>query len=288
MKKLLNTLLVFTFTAPLGLAFAEPYVSASLGWGFDQKLKSITGDENLNYPGPVQNGPLLYSDAKYSNIKLKDALQAGIKAGYFFEFASNLGVEVEASYFQPNMRGQDVSISATNYAGGIGDIVASGIQGSAGCPLVPVAAICGTSPRNANSITERQLPARVKALQINLNAIYRYQELKDFIPYIGGGPSINIIRITGTGESGNFIDPVDPYGSQIVSAADAPRVHDTSVNVGLNFKVGAEYKLDQDWGIGAEYHYNWIPVDVSKFRSANNLSADLEMQSVNFVLTRHF
>ena len=55
----------------------------------------------------------------------------------------------------------------------------------------------------------RLLPAKVKLLQFNLNALYRYQGFKEFTPYIGGGPSINIIRITGTGESGHFVDPPD-------------------------------------------------------------------------------
>lgn len=287
MKKLLNTIITLTLINPLNWAHAEPYVSASLGWGFDQKLKSISGDENLNYPDPIQNGPLLFSNAKYSNINLKDALQGGVKAGYFFEFASNLGVELEANYFQPNMKAQNVTISGKNSFIGIGDLVASDIQSQPGCPGLG-AATCDITARSPNAITERQLSAKVKLLQFNLNALYRYQELENFTPYIGGGPSINIIRITGTGESGHFVDPVDLAGYEVVTATEAPRVHDTSVNVGLNFKVGAEYKLDQDWGVGAEYHYNWIPIDISKFRSANNLNADLEMQSVNFVLTRHF
>jgi len=40
--------------------------------------------------------------------------------------------------------------------------------------------------------------------------------------------------------------------------------------------------------LGAEYHYNWVPIDISHFRSANNLSADMTMQSLSVVLTRHF
>jgi opacity protein-like surface antigen len=104
------------------------------------------------------------------------------------------------------------------------------------------------------------------------------------IPYIGGGPSLNVIKISGTGESGHFVDPV--CGDACVS--NAGNIHDTSVNIGANFKIGAEYKIDKAWGLGAEYHYNWVPIDISHFRSANNLNADLEMQSVNLVLTRHF
>ena len=266
MKKLLNSLFILPLITVSGLVNAEPYVSASLGWGFDQKLKSITGDENLNYPGPINRlDGSFFPNTKYSNIKLKDVLQGGVKAGYFFEFASNLGVELEANYFQPNMKAQNVTITGNNYIPGvgfvgIGEAVAADIGTQPQCPDVLPHATCYVSPRNSNAITEHQLSAKVKVLQFNLNALYRYQELENLTPYIGGGPSINIIRITGTGESGHFIDPVDVTGYEVVPAASAPRVHDTSVNLGLNFKVGAEYKLDQDWGLGAEYHYNWIQI----------------------------
>lgn len=221
-------------------------------------------------------------------MNLKDALQGGLKIGYFSEFSTSLGIELEANYFQPNMKGQNVTIHARNGLVGIGDAVAADIQRQCAANHSSNASCIGAEASNANTIIENQLSAKVKVLQFNLNAMYRYQEFKDFTPYIGGGPSFNIIKITGTGESGHFVDPVDYFGDEVALASDTPRVHDTSVNVGANFKVGAEYKLNEEWGVGAEYHYNWIPIDISKFRSANNLNADLEMQSLNFVLTKHF
>lgn len=262
-----------TFISSLGMAHAEPYISASLGWAFNQKLSGIKGDENLNYPGPMLVGdPSLFLGTNYSDIKLKDVLQGGVKTGYYFESLPSLGVELEANYSQPNMKRQNVTISNP----GIGSAVAY-----------------PASNPNENSMTEDQMPAKVQLFQFNLNGLYRYQGFKDFTPYIGGGPSLNIIKITGTGYSGIFVDP--PFGDSATCFStanpDAPpctNVHDTSVNLGVNFKVGAEYHLDKDWGLGAEYHYNWSDVDVTHFRSANNLKADLEIQSVNFVLTRHF
>lgn len=141
--------------------------------------------------------------------------------------------------------------------------------------------IQGTS---SYSITEDQLPAKVRLLQFNLNALYRYNGITNFTPYIGAGPSLNIIRVTGTGYSGIFVDPaVGDTGCE-----GCGNVSDTSVNWGVNFKVGAEYKLNDDWGVAGEYHYNWSNVDISHFRSANNLKADLELQTLNLVLMRHF
>ena len=250
-------------------AFAEPYVAASLGWTFNQKLSGIKGDENVNYPDAPDNldpDTSLYTGTKYSDIKLKDVLQGGVKAGYYFESLPNFGIELEANYSQPNMKKQNVTLSNSNFSN---------------------TSLLGSSGYDQNYFTEDQLPAKVKLFQLNFNGLYRYQGLKEFVPYLGGGPSINIIRITGTGESGHIVDPnCDPITECQVSYG--PRVNTTSVNIGANFKIGAEYRFDKNWGMGAEYHYNWVPVDIKHFRSANNLSADLEMQSVSLVLTRHF
>ena len=279
-SKLLLSLLVFLI--PLGSVRAESYVSASMGWTFNAKLKNIKGDENLDYEAPINllDGSF-YPGTHYSNIKLKDVLQGGLKAGHYFESQPNLGLEIEANYAQPNMKRQNVRISnsATHDLSVIDpSLNAVGIGGYIG--LSP----SGPTISDNFSVVEDQLPAKVKLLQFNLNALYRYQGFKAFTPYIGGGPSINIIRITGTGESGHFVDPPDCTDC----VAYGPNVHDTSVNIGANFKLGAEYRLDQDWGLGAEYHYNWVPVDISQFRSANNLNADLTMQSLSVVLTKHF
>ncbi len=259
-------------------ARAENYVGLGLGWTVNAKLKGIEGDENLNYPGPIDttNGTY-YPSSSYSNISLKDVLQGGIKLGHYFEQYPSFGIELETNYSQPNMKQQNVTISNPN-ANPI-----SGLQ--IGDAIGAQTDHNNTSP---TSVTENQLSAKVKLLQFNLNALYRYREIPNFTPYIGAGPSLNIIRITGTGESGHFIDPTDTQGTQIVAAADAPSVSDTSVNWGINFKVGAEYKLNEEWGVAGEYHYNWSNVDISHFRSANNLKADLELQTFNVVLMRHF
>jgi len=268
MKKLKLLIAFIASLVPLTYPKAEPYISASLGWTFNSKLSGIKGNENLDYPDPIGTNPGLYfPGTSYSDIKLKDVLQGGIKAGYYFESMPNFGLEIEGNYSQPNMKRQNVTISNI----GIGSIVGA---------------------NGPDQFTEDQLPAKVQLFQINFNGLYRYEGFKDFTPYIGGGPSINIIKITGTGYSGILVDP--PLGDSGTGCLGSTlgtvcsRVNDTSVNVGANFKLGAEYHLDKDWGLGAEYHYNWVPVNISNFRSSSNLNADLNMQSLSFVLTRHF
>jgi len=283
MKNTKLLIILIALLIPFSLAIAEPYVGLSLGYTFDAKLSGIKGNENLNYPGAIDTtSDSYYPDSKYSDIKLKDVLQAGIKAGYYFDSAPSFGLELEANYSEPKMKQQNVTItndgskapSGTPLGQAInGDIIVNGSD--------PTSILLG----DGNSVTENQLPAKVKLLQFNFNAMYRYQGFKEFTPYIGAGPSINIIRITGTGESGHFVNPTDITSYEVTAG---PNISNTSVNIGANFKVGGEYHLDKDWGLGAEYHYNWSNVDISHFRSASNLNADLNMQSFSVVLTRHF
>jgi opacity protein-like surface antigen len=283
-----NRKLLFTLTAsliPFSIANAEPYVGLSLGYTFDAKLSGIKGNENLNYPDTIDTSSIsYYPDTKYSDIKLKDVLQGGIKAGYYFDSAPSFGLEVEANYSEPKMKQQNVTITNNGSKAPSGMPIGYAITGD----IISNVKDCGCErilTGDGNSVTENQLPAKVKLLQFNFNAMYRYRGFKEFTPYIGAGPSINIIRITGTGESGHFVNPTDITGYEVTAG---PNISDTSVNIGANFKVGGEYHLDKDWGLGAEYHYNWSKVDITNFRSASNLNADLNMQSLSVVLTRHF
>lgn len=254
-------------------ALAEDYVGLGLGSVIDAKLTGIKGNENINYPDPVVEGSY-FPGTRYSSLDLKTVLQGGVRLGHFFESNPNFGIELEGNYSQPNMKKQNVTITNA----GIGYAISSVSDG-----LLPVV--------NENSFIENQYPAKVQILQFNLNAMYRYQGFKEFIPYVGAGPSFNFVRITGTGLSGVFVDSstgeLVPSGT-CITGTPCSKVHDNSFNVGLNFKVGAEYKFDDAWGLGAEYRYNWVPVDISNFRSASNLNADLNMQTLSVVLTRHF
>jgi opacity protein-like surface antigen len=256
-------------------AGAEPYVGVSLGWTFSQKLSGVHGNENLNYPGPsggvydgnLLSGNLLFPGTTYSEIKLKDVLQGGLKAGYWFDSTPNFGIELEMNYSQPNIIRQNVTLNNPN-------LVGFTLDG-------------GNTFLTTPHFTEDQLPAKVKMLQFNLNGLYRYQGLQNLTPYIGGGPSLNIMRITGTGYSGIIVDPIQQDAS-CNQGIVCNSVSQTSVNVGINFKVGAEYKFDQDWGLAGEYHYNWIPIEVDNFRSVSNLKADYQSHTLSVVLLRHF
>lgn len=273
MKNFKLTIALIALFAPLSMVRAEPYISASMGYALNSKLSGIKGTENLNYPlnssDKGYDPTIIFPGTTYSDIKLKDVLQGGLKAGYYFESLPNLGFELEGNYSQPNVKRQNVNISNSN---GIGDVVSFGLTGASGNTSSP------------NQFTEDQLPAKVKLFQLNFNALYRYQGFKDFTPYIGGGPSLNYIKITGTGYSGIFVDPaIGDTGCE-----GCGNLHDTSLNFGANFKVGAEYHIDKQWGLGAEYHYNWSNVDIANFRSSHNLNADLNMETLNVILTRHF
>ena len=273
-KKIIALVGLLPFLLPVN-AIAENYAGLGMGWTFSQKLTSGHGNENLNYPDPsggtFTNGGSLYPDTHITDVNLKNVLQGGVKAGHYFDSVPSLGVELEVNYSQPNMFRQNVTLSNNSFKQVYDN------QNH-------------VYPFPNGNFTEDQQKAKVQILQFNANGLYRYQANEKITPYIGGGPSFNIIRISGTGYSGIIVDPfyqnascpVGPHGSL------CSNVNTTSMNVGLNFKVGAEYKFDDNWGLAAEYHYNWVPVTISSFRSMSDVKADLEMQSISAVVVRHF
>jgi len=267
-----KVLILFTLFALMrcGYAAAEPYVGVALGWQFDQKFSGLEGDESMNYPnaavGVYPNSPnpsaALYMNTKYSNMNLKNTLSAGIRGGYYFKSLPSLGVELEFSYSQPKILSQKVKLTHPGFNDNTNGL--------------------GLGQDNQS---EHQDHAKNQLFLLSLNCLYRYQGFKKITPYIGTGPGLFIFRITGTGHSGVMTDPasiVDPVG------VFGPSIHQTSVNLGLSSKIGFEYNMAHNWGLGVEYHYNWSPVRISRFRSASSIDGNYQAQSVNLILQHYF
>jgi opacity protein-like surface antigen len=132
-------------------------------------------------------------------------------------------------------------------------------------------------------VTEDQLYARTNLFIFSANTMYRYQRFKDITPFIGAGPALFIMNIKGTGYSGIIVDPLG-FGVPV----SAPRVNQTSVNIGLNLKAGVEYALTKDIGLGLEYHYNWAPIKVDNFRSISDAKGNFNSHTVGMFLAKHF
>ena len=54
---------------------AEPYVAVGVGYSFGQKLKSVTGNENTNYPDPPDpTSAPLFPDSKVTDLASKNSI----------------------------------------------------------------------------------------------------------------------------------------------------------------------------------------------------------------------
>jgi opacity protein-like surface antigen len=240
----------------LSQAGAEPYAGVSVGFGFGQKVTSVKGDENTNYPDPPTADPTdapLLKNAKISDLKVANTPLVSFKAGYFFSQIPFLGVEGELSYLRPDFKRQDVTLSHPGFD-----------------PLVGM-----------NSITEHQLPVRTDLFVLALNAIYRYQGVKDITPYVGGGPALFLWRIHGTGFSG-IVPSLDMPGTP------GPRINETSLDFGFDLKAGVEYSLSQEWALGLEYRFQWSRVNFDNFRSVSNASGNYHGHALSLTVVRHF
>ena len=249
------------FVAP---AKAETYIGASIGGAFSQKLTHAKGDENTNYPDPPDFTPGTTSPflpgSGLSDAKLKNSLLVGFRAGHFFDAMPDLGVEMEVNYSHPNFKEQNITLTHPGYL-----------------PLV-----------GQGYVTEDQLAANVRLFQLSVSGIYRYRDLEKLTPYVGVGPSLNMFKITGTGYSGILVSPAGACAGFGVCPGPGPNINDTKVKVGLNFKCGVEYRLDEHWGLALEYKYDWSPLKISHFRSISNAHGDFQSQSIGMVLMEHF
>ena len=255
------TLVVISLTQ-LNIARSEPFIAGGVGFTFAPKLNNLTGNENTNYPDAPNPlvGPLL-SGAKISPLKLDSSAQVNLKVGYYLDNYSMFGFDTELSYLRPNFLRQNVRISHTRF---------NNIIQSYGLP-----------PQGY--IVEDQLKAGSNLFVLSANALYRYQGIKDITPFVGAGPALYILKIRGTGYSGIIVDPVGGG-----SGDNGPRLNQTSINLGLNAKVGFEYEVTKSVGLGLEYHYNWAPIKVDNFRSISNASGNFSSHTIGVFLAKHF
>jgi opacity protein-like surface antigen len=113
--------------------------------------------------------------------------------------------------------------------------------------------------------------------------------VEKYEPYIGAGPTINVMKVSGTGYSGIFVSP-DAGTMALVglTPGPGPNISDTTTKIGANVKAGMLYKVDKDMSLGFEYKFNWTPFRVSHFRSQSDLSGDFYSHTISAVLVKNF
>ncbi|CAM5763896.1 hypothetical protein LMIY3S_00965 [Labrys miyagiensis] len=237
-----------------GASLAENYFGGSIGYGFDAKVTGVKGNENTNYPDPpdpVGGFPLLRG-ASLTDLSLGSTPMLGFRLGHFFENTPWFGLEAALSYSRPEFKHQPVTLTHPGFV----DLI--------GTP----------------SVTEEQLPARSGVFRLAVDGIARYGGWGRITPYVGAGPAMFIWHISGTGHSGiTAFDPVGVFG---------PRIDENVVTWGADLKAGIEYKIDEQWATGLEYHYDWSRMHIDNFRSLSHASGNFNSQDIELTLSRRF
>jgi len=94
--------LIHTALVP-SATYAETYVAGQFGVTLPQSLS------NVKLTQPQQLG---FSEVNSSDLSLKSSLMGGMKLGHFFSRARWFGLETEVFYTTPNIKGQNVTLSA--------------------------------------------------------------------------------------------------------------------------------------------------------------------------------
>jgi len=253
-------------------AYAENYVGVSLGYSFSQRLNNLTGNENTNYPDPADTNDQFtyFPGAHISDVNLDNSLSAGIRFGHWFESQPNWGVEIEGNFSRPDFKRQDVTISHP----ALGQLLSYATAGEI----------------TQSYITEDQDSAKIKLFQVSADVMYRFSSEDKLKPYIGAGPTLNVMKISGTGSSGRFVSPDANTMLEYCNLfyGPGPNISETMVRVGANVKAGLTYSIDEDLDLGVEYKFNWTPVHISNFRSQSDLEGDYFSHALSAVLIKKF
>jgi opacity protein-like surface antigen len=253
MKKILVAIsLVFI----AGNTYAEYYVGGSLDYLFGQRWTNMTNIENLNYPEPSSPSNPAIGGGNVTPTTLNNTLGASLKVGKYFDDYPSLGFEVAFNYNKVKMGNQWVSVSNPAY---------------------------NTYPgwNQGTTLTEYQQTINGNLFQFAFNGLYRYKDPDSkFIPYIGGGPTLNYLRLYGTGLTA--ITNTDPNG------VNGPAINTVSNTVGANILAGLMYDIGDSYKIGLEYRWNWVPFTVQNVRSSNRLTGDYYTNTLGIQLTKSF
>jgi len=214
MKKIVFLLLV---TASLSgqTAVAESYVGIQAGGSIGNVFSNLTGDENTGY---VVGGGSIYKDTKASDVKLENSYLIGAKAGHYFSSIPFFGIEAEVNYTKPDFKQQIVELSHPDFG----------------------------------SLKEIQLRADIYKISSAVSLMARYDELETVKPYIGVGPTLNYLDVTGTGRSG--LSPGDNVNDPSLGVY-GPNIKESTWALGFQGKVGASVPITDSVSFDAEAEF---------------------------------
>lgn len=229
---------------------AEPYIGFYGGGSFNNKLAKLKGDENVNYPNPPGPGDL-FKGTTVDDAKLYNSFLFGAKAGRYLKSRPFLGFEVEFDYSKPNFKEQVLALRHSDFG----------------------------------EFKELQLKADIQKFTTAFNVLLRYDGFDSFKPYVGIGPSLNYIKIKGTGRSG-ILEGENPSDPSV--GVNGPDINEKTWALGGQVKIGAQFPVTNNFAIDFEYKYVYVPIEVNNFRSLKNPEANIISNQAVLALVYRF
>ncbi len=106
MRQKPGVVVVFVFALLLaapGLARAEWFIDPYLGAAF-------TMEDDLDFSATA---PGVTLDGKFRDLDFEDSLLLGIRGGYWFPSAPNIGIALDVFYFEPEIKSQTTTLTST-------------------------------------------------------------------------------------------------------------------------------------------------------------------------------
>lgn len=236
------------------ISTGDSYVKVKLGSNFSGKLSNISATEDLGYATATPN--------RHPNTQLSSVAEStsfpdfSVAFGRTLQSVQNFGYEVGVRYSKLTMPRQFVTLSNPSF--------------------VPI--------YGQNNFTEDQRALDAKLFQISLSGLYRFADAKSqYSPYLGAGVTYNRINVTGTGASCFLVQPVVTTGCGFNLS-----VNTTSFSFGGQLRAGLDYSLTEDYKLGFEYAFDYIPAKFDQIRSIYNVSGTQTLHAVGVTLTKGF
>ena len=106
-----------------------------------------------------------------------------------------------------------------------------------------------------------------------------------FKPYIGAGPAIYRLTMTGEGKGGNVVAPASVATN---GYSNGENLNTTSNGIGFKAKLGNSMDITENISFDMEYQYSWGKFDIQNFREYSEFDTTLKSHDILLGLRMKF
>lgn len=246
-------------------ALAEQFYTLSIAVGGGNLVGyNLTALEDVGYPSSINDPASIDRHiSRGTNVTFDGEWSFTVGRGRYFERNQSFGYELGISVSKLEFNRQNVGITFLD----------------------------GHTVLGYDTVVEDQLPADFYIGEIYADLLYRFsavQALNNARPYLGIGPSLQVVYWEGTGDSCRYVSPDAVVRA---SGSDFCRVGPQSSSgqgLGYNVKAGFEIPYTESISLKFEYKLAFGSLELDNFRSFFDIDVDTRVGQASVGLAWHY